>query len=144
MRGNQMCQVCITAGPRAYVWVTGSECMCLMFFSGLLCAFKQQSLHILKCLVDSDSETLDEGISVISLSLCFTGCDSDKDRKKKDIEYEGRAGVMVNNRTHCSCQYLSVYTEKFPSQLCTPFHLLWLCVFFPCSTVTVYYPSDHC
>lgn len=46
----------------------------------------------------------------------------------KDIEYEGRAGVMVNNRTHCSCQYLSVYTEKFPSQLCTPFHLLWLCV----------------
>lgn len=50
MRGNQMCQVCITAGPRAYVWVTGSVCMCLMFFSGLLCAFKRQSLHILKCL----------------------------------------------------------------------------------------------
>lgn len=64
-RGNQMCRVCITAGPRAYVWVTGS--VLHVFFSGLLCAFKRQSLHILKCLVDSDSETLDEGISVISL-----------------------------------------------------------------------------
>lgn len=103
--------------------------------------------------VDSDSETLDDGISVIHLDASQAKIQMEAEKKKGSKEGKTESKRLslrveqvswwITEHTVTANIYLFTQKSSLHHSACLSISSVCVCVCFPYSTVTVYQPSEH-